>query len=241
MKIFKTPLFLTVSIVLLFSACNLNMFNGIYGNKEVEIADRTIIENFSKIKVSTGLELYITQGIKQQITIEADDNLHEIIVTKIENGTLKIYSEKNIWNAKAKKIHVTVDNLTSIIANSGAAIKSETVLNVNSLQVVATSGANIEVEVNGATIISTATSGANLKLKGTTSLHKTNATSGASIKAFNLKSDYVKANVTSGADITIYATKDLDARATSGGDIEYKGNPEKINKNASSGGSIAED
>ncbi len=50
------------------------------------------------------------------------------------------------------------------------------------------------------------------------------------------ESSEVKA--TSGADITVNTSKELTARATSGGDVKYYGNPEKVDKSDSSSGSI---
>ena len=46
-------------------------------------------------------------------------------------------------------------------------------------------------------------------------------------------------NATSGAGINIYASEKLDAKANSGGDIDFKGNPKSVNKNSSSGGDIS--
>ena len=48
----------------------------------------------------------ITQGNENSITIVADENLHDYIQTDIDNGSLKITSNKNIRSAKEKKIKV---------------------------------------------------------------------------------------------------------------------------------------
>ena len=137
-------------IATLFSSCAVDMFNRVNGNRNVVTEDRSTKEEFTKIKVSAGLELYISQGSKNQITVEADENLQEIIITEVNNGVLKIYSEKNIWKAKSRKIFVTIKNLEAISATSGAAIYTEESLILNNLNINATSGAeiNISIEVN---------------------------------------------------------------------------------------------
>ena len=225
--------------VFLFSSCNMEMFNSINGNNKVEVIDRTVAENFNKIKISTGLDLYLFQGSENKITLEADENLHEIIYTEVENDELKIYAKKNIWNAKAKKVYVTVKDLTSLVATSGADVYTEEKLSVENIKIVCTSGANINVELKANTVISTSTSGADIELKGSTINHTSTATSGASIDAYGLRSENVTVNVTSGADINIYTSVSLDARATSGGNIDYKGKPKNIRKSSNSGGSIS--
>ncbi len=93
--------------------------------------------------------------------------------------------------------------------------------------------------LNANTVQSSATSGSDIELTGNTDQHTSSATSGASIDAYNLLSKNTTVNVTSGADINVYASESIDARATSGGDIDFKGNPKKVNKQSSSGGSIS--
>jgi len=239
MKSISKQIVFFLAITLMLSSCNMNMMNSVNGNKNVEVADRTVSEDFTKIKVSTGLDLYLSQGNENKITLEADENLHEIIFTEVENGELKIYSEKNIWNAKAKKVYVTVKDLTSLVATSGADVVTEEELNVKNINVICTSGADIDIELNANSVISTATSGSDIELNGSTIKHTSSATSGASIEAYGLRSENVTVNVTSGADINIYASVNLDARATSGGDIDYKGKPKNVQKSSTSGGSIS--
>ncbi|MEN8835074.1 MAG: head GIN domain-containing protein [Polaribacter sp.] len=239
MKSITKQIVFFLSMTLMLSSCNMNMLNSVNGNKNVEVADRTVAEDFTKIKVSTGLDLYLSQGTENKITLEADENLHEIIFTKIENGELKIYSDKNIWNAKAKKVYVTVKGLTSIVATSGSNVYTEEELSVENINIVSTSGADIDLNLNANSVISTATSGSDIKLNGTTIQHTCSATSGASIEAYDLTSENVTVNVTSGADINIYASVSLEARATSGGDIDFKGNPKNVKKSSTSGGSIS--
>ena len=231
-----TTVFVTI---VLFTSCIGNMFNGVSGNKNVVIKDRKINETFTKISVSNGLELYVTQSKTVSLTVEADENLHELIKTEVENGVLKIYTDKNIWKAKAKKIHISIKDFNELIATSGSTIYTENTLKLNSLRVVTTSGANTEITVDTESIATVATSGANLNIMGKTANHTSSATSGSSINAYNLKSKNTTVNVTSGANINIYASENLDAKATSGGDIDFKGNPKKITKKTTSGGSIS--
>lgn len=234
----KKLLFLFIATSVL-SACNPGMFNGIQGNGNVITENRTPSENFSKIKVSSGLDLYINQGNTTKVTLEADENLHEIIFTEVREGELRIYSEKNIWNADARKIYVTIKDLESIKATSGADVYSDELINTNRIYIGASSGADIRMVVQATEVQTDASSGSDIKISGETDKHNTNASSGASINAYGLQSKTVNANVSSGADINVFASESIYANASSGGDIDYKGNPKKEDRNANSGGSIS--
>jgi hypothetical protein len=238
MKTPTTKILIVLIITTLLGSCNVNMFNRINGNQNVVKEDRTTKEDFTKIRVSTGLDLYISQGSKNKITVEADENLQEIIITEVLNGELKIYVEKNIWRAKARKIYVTIKNLEAITATSGSDVYTNETLKVNNLNISATSGANIKISVEANTIETTATSGSDIEISGITNDYFSNATSGASIDGYELKSENATVNVTSGASINVFASKSINAKATSGGNIDFKGNPKKVDKKSNSGGSI---
>lgn len=226
-------------LAILFTSCAAEMFNSVSGNKNVVNQDRSTAKQFTVINISNGLDLYISQGTKNKITVEADENLQDIIKTEINNGVLKIYAEKNIWRSRSRKIHVTLKDVEAINASSGAEVYTEETLKVDVLKIGATSGADVQISVNGNSIETNATSGSDIEVYGITHQHISRATSGASIEAYNLKSKKTTVRVTSGADINVYASETLDAIATSGGDIDFKGNPKKTNNSSSSGGSIS--
>lgn len=228
-------LFLSVFI----SSCGVDMFNRIDGNRNVITQKRKVHEDFTKVKVSTGLDLYIRQGDKVSLTVEADENLHDIIVTEVDNGRLKIYSEKNIWRAKARKIYLTVTNIEELKATSGSDAYSENTLKVKDFELSVSSGADANITVDADNITTSASSGADLRVSGKANTHYSSASSGSSISAYGLKSKDVTAKVSSGADINVYASESINARASSGGDIDYRGNPENVNKKTSSGGSVS--
>ena len=234
----KTIFLLFVSLTL--TSCNLGFF-GVTGNGNVITENRKLNDDFSIMNVSTGIDVYITQGDKNDVTVEADENLHDIIITEIENGKLKIYTEEGIWKAKAKKVHVTVKNLEELNATSGSDVYSTNEITTKDFNVTATSGADVDITVNAENVKSSATSGSDLKISGVSVNHTSEANSGASIDAYNLESKNAFAFVTSGADINIYASEKIEANANSGGDIDYKGNPKQTKKNSNSGGSISKE
>lgn len=239
MKTIITKTFLFISTAVLLSSCGVDMFNRVEGNRNVTTATRKVNDDITRVKVSNGLDLYITQGNTTELIIEADENLHDFIKTEVNNGNLKIYSEKNIWKAKAKKIYLTLPTLEYLKATSGSEVVSKGTLTVTNFEIETSSGADANLSIAATSVVSRASSGSFLKIKGTTKNHSAKASSGASIRAFSLESETVSARVSSGADIDVFASEYLEARASSGGDIDYRGNPKRIDKKASSGGSIS--
>ncbi|OZV67640.1 head GIN domain-containing protein [Winogradskyella aurantia] len=225
-------------IGVLMLSCNVNFGSGIDGNRNVITEERNISSDFESIKISQGLNLYITQSGEVSLTVEADENLHELIKTEVENNVLSIYTSENIRRAASRKIILNIDKISAIKATSGSDVYSTNTITVNSLELNSTSGADMKLDVRANTLNCHATSGSDINLSGSTDLLIAEATSGSDIKASGLKAKTSKVKATSGADITVNTSKELTARATSGGDIKYSGNPEIINTSDSSSGSV---
>ncbi|MDP5082295.1 MAG: DUF2807 domain-containing protein [Winogradskyella sp.] len=227
-----------VSILMLSCNFSMNLGTGVNGNRDVVTRDREISDDFNTITVSQGLDLYLTQSSNVSLSIEADENLHELIVTEVENGVLKIYTSKNINKAASRKIMLDFSDISVIKATSGSDVYSTNTIEVDNLELSTTSGADMKLTVNTTELTCKATSGSDLKLSGSSKNLNASATSGSDIDASNLITEISDVSATSGADISVNTSIELTARATSGGDVRYTGHPEKVNKSDSSAGSV---
>ncbi len=234
--------FITIAIIgLLVSSCNfdLNFNSGKVGNGNVVSEERDIDEDFTKIKASEGLDVYITQSNSTSIEVEADENIISLIATDINNGVLTIHTKESIGRAKSKKVFVSLPEIDKIVGTSGADVYSTDVLVADDLEVKSNSGADVKIEVKAESVSCSTSSGADIKISGTAESLRADASSGSDIQAKNLQVKTCNASVSSGADITVYTSDKLVANTSSGGDINYYGNPESVSKNKSvSGGGV---
>lgn len=231
----------TTLLGLVLFSCNfdMNLGPGVKGNGNVTTEERTLDQSFDAIEVSRGLDVYLTQSSNESLTVEADENLHDIIITEVVNNTLKIYADENISYSKAKKVMVNFNHVNTISSTSGSDVYGTTPIKEETLVLTTTSGSDMELEVVTTNLECKSTSGSDLKLSGQTKSLKAVATSGSDIKAGNLIAESSTVNANSGADITVNTSKKLVAKATSGGDIKYYGNPENVEKSDGPSGSIS--
>jgi hypothetical protein len=237
MKTFK--ILLIVVAVATLSSCNFDINLGqIDGDGNVTTETRIEGESFDEIKAAAGIEVFLTEGTETKVVIEADNNLHEIISATIENGKLTIKTEENIGRSKSKKAYVTYTSLKGIYASSGSEISSTSVLKSETLDLDASSGADIELEVFTKSLRAEASSGADIILSGTASNLDADASSGSDIDAKELLVVTCVAEASSGAGITVNVKDNLKAKASSGGDINYYGNPTAVTNNSSRSGNV---
>lgn len=238
MKTMK-KIFALVLLAVITTSCMIDGFNRINGNRNVTEETRKIADDFTMIKASNGLDVYITEGKNVSVVVEADENLQDIIKTEVRKGVLRIYSEKNIWRAKSRKIYVTTPPIEGVIATSGSDVFSENTLTGDTFKAKASSGADMKLRLSVNALSSSSSSGSDLTLIGKANSYTASASSGSSTDSYQLKAGDVTVRASSGADINVYASKSIEARASSGGDIDFKGSPKTINKKSSSGGSVS--
>ena len=235
---------ITIALVLalLLSSCGFDLNFGDFGSGEkgngiVVEETREVTEEFTMVSASEGIEVYVTQGNDFDISVEADENIMDLIGTDIRNGKLKIHAIENIGRA-TKKVYVTLPNVTGLYASSGSHLTAENKINSSKLEIDASSGALLEASVNVNDIEIDASSGANITLSGTAKEVYVDGSSGAYIKATDLSTISCKADASSGANLTINVSGNLTADASSGGNISYKGDP-SVQKNKSVSGSVS--
>ena len=237
--VYCTKFIVTVLVTLLFTSCGNNIFNGIKGTGNVQTEKRNITEKFTKISVSRGIEVIVEQANDVFVEVEADQNLLNHITTKVENGTLVISSDENIYSSDSETVHVKIPVLEALETTSGSNIKSKSILKGTSISVKSSSGSEIEVALEYDTISSESTSGSTINLSGKALKSTSESSSGSTIDASDLLANEVISQATSGSSTEVHPLVSLNGKASSGASINYDGSPKTISKEETSGGSVS--
>jgi hypothetical protein len=232
--------FIAIFLCLAFTACiNGQLRRVVRGNGNVVKKERPA-GSFNKIKVSTGIDVYLTQGDNTSITVEADENLHEYILTEIRGDELFIRHENdvNVREAERERVYVTMKDIKSLSTSSAGDIVGESPIKTDDLELDASSAGDIKLEVYAKNIKLDGSSSGDITLTGETDVLDAGLSSAGDLYAYNLKCREADVSVSSAGDADIYVTEKLTARASSAGDINYKGDPKYIDAHASSAGGI---
>jgi len=229
---------MAIIMCLCITACADGQFRKtVYGNNKVIKRERTA-EPFSGVRVSTGIDVYLSQGDKMSLSVEADENLHEYILTEVKDGILNVYTEVNIREAEMKRVYVTMKEVNSVTTSSAGDILGETPVKTDNLKVNASSAGDIKLEVYAKNIDVNGSSSGDITLFGEADMLDANLSSAGDFNAFNLKVREADVTVSSAGNADLYVTEKLNARASSAGDINYKGDPKYVDAHSSSAGGI---
>lgn len=187
-------------------------------------AQKRTVKSFHSIDVSSGIKVLLTKSDQEELAVAAGDPAYlAYIETTVKDGVLKITRDQdwkfwNQWKNWNVTVYLSYKDLKSIKANSGANITG-TELSFNSLEVKMSSGAFAELE-------------------GRTTDLSVDASSGAMFKGYELTSTKCIAESSSGGGVQINVSKELNAKASSGGSIRYKGEGMIRDIKVGSGGTV---
>ena len=230
-----------LGLIMLFGA----VFSGIHTLAATSNSDRQTrdVRGFHGISVSTGIDLYLTQDNSEKVAIEADPEDLDKIITEVEGGILKIYvREKSFFNLnfakRTRKAFVSFKTLDRLDASSGADIISQAPLKLDKLKMHSASGSDIKLELEAKEVYAESSSGSDITLKGKTELFEADASSGSDINAVEFQTRKCTASASSGSDVKVNVSDEINANASSGADISYSGDPKTKDINESSGGDV---
>lgn len=203
---------------------------------------RELSGQFDAIKVSNGIDLYLSQSDNIAVAVSAVSDIYkEGIKTVIENGTLRIFYEGDKgWNKKDRKLraYVSFSELKKIDASGACniivagSITSTTLV----LHMSGTCDFNGNVKVNTLDINLSGASDA--KISGTAITVNIKSSGASDVKDFDLVTDFCNANISGASDVHITVNTELTASASGASDIKYKGNGVIKEKHSSGASSI---
>ncbi len=185
------------------------------------------VENFNTISYSLSARLEIYQGFAESVLLKGDPDDIQKIITKVENGELKIYTKNNFSHLGDIVILVTVKELNTLsVAGSGDVVfktelkSSDFTINLSGSSDMICEGLSVK-----STSISLSGSG-DIRLGGINKGNLTIRIAGSGdVDAEELQSKDGEVNISGSGSVKIWATETLSANIVGSGDVYYKGNP----------------
>jgi hypothetical protein len=245
LKVIKTAMkeskwMLGFSLIVCLTMCNCNVQFGNSGSGKIIEQERKLPE-FSGIEVGGGIDLYITQGDTQKVLVVTDANIQSQIITKVENNILVINTENWLVHASTLKVLVTVKDIKSLSASGGTDVYTEKQFIAGNIKIKISGGSDVKLNLKAIEITGSLSGGSDLFLKGAAGYIQIDASGGSDCKAYELTVAKAKVSASGGSDVFITVDEELDARASGGSDVLYRGSVKNVNASTSGGSDIKRD
>lgn len=196
------------------------------------------LSSFTGVKAAEGIDVYLKKGSKHTALVETSGVSTNRVLTDVSGGYLRVHMAEGGYKSKSVKVYVTYVELEKLIASSGANIFTEDVIKSKSIFISSSSGADVEVSVDCDDLKLEASSGGDIVVEGKAKRVEASASSAGDIDAYALEAEIGIGRASSAGGVKLSVSKEIQANASSGGSIRYRGNPVKANTNSSSGGSV---
>lgn len=209
-------------------------------------AEKRTVSNFHGIEVSTGIILYLSEGSTEDVAVSASKTAYrDKIVTKVENGILKIHYEtkmgsiNKVRESKNLKAYVSYRMLDKLNVNTGAEVEISRVLKASLLELKANTGGLVKGEVSVSDFKVSQNTGSKITLSGKADKLEIDGDTGSKFMGENMSTVSCDVNVSTGAQVWIKAEKELQVKASTGAAVKYKGSASIKEIKTNTGGSVS--
>lgn len=103
---------IAVLLSLFASSCmmDVNFGNGKTGNGEIVEESRDVKEDFDVVSASEGIDVFVTQGSEFNITVEADENIIDLIGNRYQRWTITNPCHRKYWQGHQKRLRNLTGN-----------------------------------------------------------------------------------------------------------------------------------
>lgn len=202
------------------------------------------VSGFTGLSVTSGIDVYLTQGGSEKLSIEVKGIEEEDVKSEVKNGVLRLYIDRKgmNWNWGRNtyvKAYVTFKQLSDLRASGGADVFGQGTLSFKDLNVEASGGSDVKLDLKADELNVSASGGADATLQGSARTLNANGSGGADLDARKLNVEVCNANSSGGSDVYVNASRELSMKASGGSDIYYYGSAKVLAKSESGGSDIS--
>jgi len=232
---FKILVLVAAVAVTLFSSCR--RFRCVKGKGDVRTETRKM-KGFNKIDISGGYKVTLKQDSSESISISIDDNLMKYVETTVDGSTLRVHSRKNICPSGETTLIIGVKNLDGIEASGAVEVVSNGRLNIKDLNIDLSGSTKIDLDLNAAKVRTGASGSSEIILKGQAASHDVDMSGSGKVEALDFVVGRYKISTSGASECKINVLNELDVHTSGSSDIQYRGNPGRVNNDQSGASSV---
>jgi len=196
------------------------------------------LSDFSEVTVGEAIKVTLIPGNKNEAVVKAKNIDLEDVETDVRGSSLKIQLSGNRYRNIDVEIALTYKSIDAVSVSSAADVETKGPIKSASLDLSVSSAGNATLDIEADKIDVDVSSSGELKLTGKTNSQRVSVSSAGGYYAYDLTCEEAYIRASSAGSARINATKEIDAKASSAGSVKYKGEPDKVYVNSSSGGNV---
>ncbi|MEN8789125.1 MAG: head GIN domain-containing protein [Flavobacteriaceae bacterium] len=237
--------FITLTLAFATFATVNAQWKKVKGNGNVVTIERSTAD-YDEIAVAGWFDVELVDGAEGKLQIRGEENLLEYIKTEVKDNKLVIKVKKGVnlkpssWgNGGGILVTVPVKDISSVSLSGSGDVVSKTVIKADNFETRLSGSGDLSLEVEADNVVASLSGSGDVDLSGSAGSFTVKVSGSGDVKAYELSANTVEATISGSADVKVTANEMLYARVSGSGDIQYRGNPTKIDSKASGSGDIS--
>ncbi len=192
---------------------------------------------FSSIRQTTFADVYISYGENHSVTVKADSDIIDRIITRVENGVLTITSKGNFRNVHVLDVYVTMPRLDKLMNTGSGDIECKGALKGKNVEISISGSGDLRADLDAVNLEMKITGSGDVNLSGVRGIFQLTITGSGDVNASGLQLDTCAVYISGSGDVKLKGkAANLITKTVGSGDMNAFGMT-AVNVNAKSNGS----
>jgi phage pi2 protein 07 len=203
------------------------------------------VGSFHAISVSNAIDLVIKQGVEEGVAVSATDvATRDRIITKVENGVLKIYLNDNGWhwnfgmNNRKMKAFISFKTLDRLEASGASDVYVDGAIHSDNLAIELSGASDFKGSVQANQLEMHQSGSSDSKISGTSSNLRIHLSGASDFNGYDMITDICNVEASGSSDTHVTVNKELRVSTSGSSDVYYKGNADVKERNTSGSSSL---
>jgi len=195
------------------------------GDGNVVKEERTI-SAFEQLELNGVFNVYLSQGEKEKVFVETDQNLQVLVETVYENGKLIIKSKKGVNKIKSTKmnVYVTIADISYLEIGGVGNTSCDNKLSLDNLTLEVSGVGNTNLELDCKQLKAELSPVGNIELMGEAETASIENSGVGNLNAYDFQIQNLDLENSGIGNAKVYAAKELSVENSGMGNLFYKGN-----------------
>lgn len=198
--------------------------NKTYKGEGAIVSDARETGKFSQVALNMNARVIITDTTVNYCIVNAQANLQEAIVTRLDGNTLVITSKGTIDTDMPIEIRLGISQATAFEVNGSGEIRGMNTIKNEEVDFEVNGSGLFDMEIVAVNITGAVSGSGTAVLKGSSNELRVEINGSGTVDGSNLTTLQAKANISGSGEATLMVSQSLDAEVTGSGVIKYKGN-----------------
>jgi hypothetical protein len=197
------------------------------------------IDDFTKIYLKGPYEVHLRQTTKCGLTILAKEEYFDKLEVSSTGGELEIELDSKIFKkTRAIEVYINFQELEKLVIEGAVDLQCDNQIKTDNLKLEFEGAGNVELNINTNKMIADISGVGNFEIEGETDYHKVDFSGIGNYDARYLRSKYTIVESNGIGSVKVFASAKLKGEASGIGSIDYYGDPDHVDINATGLGSV---